>query len=92
MMQVTPKSKNSKQTAPQWGHQPIEAASFDAALLKIKTVSAITGLSAPTIYRKLAAKQFPEPVRLGTRCTRWPAAGVRAWLAEQASAPKAATL
>ena len=65
--------------------QPLEAASLPDALLKIQTVTAITGLSPSTIFRKLAADppQFPEPVRLGTRCTRWKSASVRAWLAAQ---------
>ena len=65
--------------------QPLEAASLPDALLKIATVAAVTGLSASTIFRKLAADppQFPEPVRLGTRCTRWKSASVRAWLAAQ---------
>ena len=65
--------------------QPLEAASLPDALLKIQTVAAITGLSPSTIFRKLAADppQFPEPVRLGTRCTRWKSASVRAWLAAQ---------
>lgn len=63
--------------------QPIEAASLPDALLKIQTVSTVTALSASTIFRKVAAKQFPQPVRMGQRCTRWRSADVRAWLASQ---------
>jgi prophage regulatory protein len=65
--------------------QPLEAASLPDSLLKIQTVAAVTGLSASTIFRKLAADppQFPEPVRLGLRCTRWRSADVRDWLAAQ---------
>ena len=65
--------------------QPLEAATLPDALLKIQTVAAITGLSPSTIFRKLAADppQFPVPVRLGTRCTRWKSASVRAWLSAQ---------
>ena len=65
--------------------QPLEAASLPHALLKIQTVADITALSSSTIFRKLAADppQFPAPVRLGKRCTRWRAADVRAWLAAQ---------
>ena len=63
--------------------QPIEAASHPNALLKIQTVSAVTGLSAATIYRKLAEDKFPCPVRLGSRCTRWKAGDLAAWLAAQ---------
>ena len=63
--------------------QPLEAASLPDALLKIKTVATVTGLSASTIFRKTAAGEFPEPVRLGARCTRWKSASVRAWLVAQ---------
>ena len=67
--------------------QPLEAASLPDALLKIQTVAAITGLSASSIFRKLAADppQFPQPVRLGKRCTRIRAGDLTAWLAAQAA-------
>ena len=63
--------------------QALHAAQLADALLKIQTVGAVTGLSSSTINRKAAAGQFPQPVRLGQRCTRWRAADVRAWLAAQ---------
>jgi prophage regulatory protein len=63
--------------------QPLEAASLPDALLKIQTVATVTALSASSIFRKTAAGEFPEPIRLGARCTRWRAADVRAWLAAQ---------
>ncbi len=53
------------------------------ALLKISTVTQATGLSRASIYRRLAAGTFPAPVRLSTRCTRWQAADVRAWIQAQ---------
>lgn len=65
--------------------QPIEAGTLPDALLKVKTVEAMTGLSRPSIYRLLAQCKFPEPVRLGRRCTRWPAAAVREWIQAQAA-------
>lgn len=63
--------------------QSLEAVSLPDALLKIQTVATVTALSASSIFRKTAAGEFPEPVRLGARCTRWRAADVRAWLAAQ---------
>lgn len=66
--------------------QPLHALQLADALLRIKTVSQATGLSSATIYRKLAAKTFPEPCRLGTRCTRWKAADVRDWIRAQGAA------
>lgn len=53
------------------------------ALLKLQTVAEVTGLSGPSIYRKVRAKQFPAPVKNGARCTRWNAGQVTAWLREQ---------
>lgn len=63
--------------------QPIHVLELNQALLKLRTVQAITGLSRSTIYAKLAKRQFPTPVRLGTRCTRFKAADISAWLAAQ---------
>lgn len=63
--------------------QPLHALQLDDALLKIRTVGQGTGMSSATIYRKVAAGEFPQPVRLGKRCTRWKAADVRAWIQAQ---------
>lgn len=63
--------------------QPIAAAELPDALLTIKIVGAVTGLSASSIYRKTATGDFPQPVRLGSRCTRWPAGAVKAWVRAQ---------
>jgi prophage regulatory protein len=65
------------------GTQPLEAAMVPGALLTVKTVSAITGLSAATIYRKVASGNFPPPIKLGLRCTRFGARSVTDWTAAQ---------
>ena len=64
----------------QRGAQPLNAAEFPDALLKIATVQALTGLGRTTLYAKTSAGEFPRPVRLGARCTRWRASDVQAWL------------
>ena len=64
--------------------QPLHALQIADALLRLSTVESITGLSRSTIYAKLKAQQFVEPVRLGARCTRWRAGDLQAWLAAQA--------
>lgn len=64
--------------------QPLHAAQIAEALLRMATVESVTGLSKSTIYSKLANNDFPQPVRLGSRCTRFRAADVTAWLAAQA--------
>ena len=65
--------------------QPLHAAQVADALLRLRTVEAITGLSRSTIYAKLKAGDgnFPQPIRLGARCTRFRAGDVQAWLAAQ---------
>lgn len=52
----------------------------DLALLDIKVVCELTGMKSTSIYSWVAAGKFPEPIRLGPRCTRWRAGDVRAWL------------
>lgn len=73
---AAPKPRNRSQ-------QPLQAAQLAEALLRLRTVEAITGLSRSTIYAKLKSREFVEPVRLGARCTRWRAGDVQAWLAAQ---------
>lgn len=42
-------------------------------------------VSAPTIWRWVRDKQFPEPVRLGPQTTAWPVEAVEKWLAERSA-------
>jgi len=65
--------------------QSLEAVHIPDALLKIATVVAATGLSESTIRRKVAAAQFPRPVKDGARCTRWVARDLSAWLRSKAA-------
>lgn len=66
--------------------QPLHALQLADALLRIATVTQAAGISSATVYRLIAAGKFPEPVRLGKRCTRWKAADVRAWIQAQGAA------
>ncbi|MDZ5457897.1 helix-turn-helix transcriptional regulator [Azohydromonas lata] len=72
-------------TKPRQSRQPLQAAENPDALLLVQTVTALTGMSTSTLYRKMAADQFVQPIRLGTRCTRWRAGDVTAWLRQQAA-------
>lgn len=66
--------------------QPLHALQISDALLKIKTVQALVGLSKTSIYTRMSANPptFPQAIRQGTRCTRWRAGDVQAWLQAQA--------
>ena len=43
----------------------------------------ICGLSKSEIWRRVHAGTFPQPIRLGRRCTRWNIAEVEAWVRER---------
>lgn len=80
----------STHTAPsQPPKQSLEALHIPDALLKIQTVTAVTGLSESSIRRKVGQGKFPHPIKDGPRCTRWVAGHVSAWLRRQASSKEA---
>lgn len=64
--------------------QTLQALHIPEALLKIQTVTAVTGLSESTIRRKVDDGKFPQPVKDGARCTRWVAGAVSNWLRAKA--------
>lgn len=47
----------------------------------------ILPFASSTLWRKVAAKEFPEPIRLSARVTAWRMGDVRAWIAAQQSKP-----
>ncbi|MFN8866720.1 MAG: helix-turn-helix transcriptional regulator [Pseudomonadota bacterium] len=85
MSAVTQTATGAAKKARQRKLQPLHAAQVADALLKLPTVEALTGLSRSTIYARLSRNEFPQPVRLGARCTRFRAGDVQAWLAAQAA-------
>lgn len=65
--------------------EALAAFQIPEAHLRLRTVVVVTGLSASTIRRKVAAGDFPGPVRHSTRCTRWVAGEVAAWLRQKSN-------
>ena len=45
--------------------------------------------SAPTLWRKVKAGTFPQPVKLSDRVTAWNVGAVRAWIAGQCATQQA---
>jgi len=43
------------------------------------------GVSRMTLWRWCREKRFPQPVRLGLNCTRWPRAEVEQWERQRAA-------
>ena len=50
-------------------------------LIRIGEVKRLTGISTATLYRKISAKEFPAPVRLGVAARAWPLSEVQDWIA-----------
>lgn len=67
-------------------NQTIDSLRVPEAHLKIQVVTAVTGRSESTIRRLVAAGEFPSPIKDGTRCTRWVAGQVSAWLSAKGGA------
>lgn len=51
----------------------------DDAILRMSAVRRRTGLGRSTIYRLIAANQFPAPVRLTGRAIGWRSADIERW-------------
>ena len=47
--------------------------------LRLQAVIHVTGLSRSTLYRLIADKRFPRPVRLGPRAVAWRRSDIDAW-------------
>lgn len=59
-------------------HQPTRSA--PSSILRIKAVMRRTGLTRPTLYRKIAQGTFPKQVRISSNCVGWREAEVDSWL------------
>ena len=53
------------------------------AILRLPEVMRLPGLGRSTIYRLLAAGQFPSPVQLSVRAVGWRRSDVDHWTAER---------
>jgi prophage regulatory protein len=49
-------------------------------ILRIQEVKHVTGLSRTSIYRQMAAEQFPAAVRLGPQAVGWFEHEIQAWI------------
>jgi prophage regulatory protein len=73
----TPEDSRSPPIKESLAPQELWSVATVAAYLQLARVPA----SQPTIYRKVAAGSFPQPLRFGAKCTRWRADDVRSWVA-----------
>lgn len=49
-------------------------------LITRRRVEAMTGLSRSTIYARLAAGNFPRPLKVGVRAVRWRTSSIINWI------------
>lgn len=64
----------------------LEASPPQVALGQFLTADEVTQrlkVGKSTLYRKIRNENFPEPIRMGVRCSRWSEAAVTDWLAKQ---------
>jgi prophage regulatory protein len=55
------------------------AESVPPVFLRMPTVMRLTGLGRSTIYRLIADRKFPSPVRLGPRAVAWRRSDLDEW-------------
>jgi prophage regulatory protein len=53
---------------------------------RLPSVLTMTGLSRTNVYKQIAAKTFPAPVKLGARAVGWLEAELETWLAARVDA------
>ena len=55
-------------------------------LERLPQVKARTGLGRSELYRRIAAGNFPAPIKIGERASAWNAAEVDGWITERIAA------
>ena len=53
-------------------------------VLRQPQVLAFVPISKSTLWRRIQARTFPEPLKLSARITVWKAEDIRRWIAQQA--------
>jgi prophage regulatory protein len=61
-------------------------------LIPIAKVEELTGFKTSKLYALIRDRQFPAPIKLGTRTARWPESKVLAWVQAQVQAAEQAEL
>lgn len=62
---------------------------IERLLLRLADVEALCGLSKSEIYRRLREGEFPQPIMLADRVSRWVGDEIRAWVAAKISEHRA---
>ena len=58
----------------------------DSAMVTVKAFSAVLDAGDSTVWRRAKNEpDFPQPYRLGSKCTRWKVGDIRAFIAGKAA-------
>jgi prophage regulatory protein len=68
--------------------QPLTAVDIPGAQLTLETVIALTGFGKTSIYKKMREGDFPPPLKIGQRSTRWRSDDIRLWLDHNRRGPE----
>lgn len=49
-------------------------------IIRLKEVMRLTGLARSTVYKYIAASEFPIPLPLGDRCVGWLESEIHDWI------------
>ncbi len=63
--------------------QSLDAINHPGAHLRLDVVLSLTGISRSAWYRLIQEDAAPQPLRYGTRCSRWLAADISKFLADR---------
>ena len=55
-------------------------------LISLKEVSDLVGLKKSAIYERVSFGEFPKPVKLSQRCSRWSLVEVQKWIRQELDA------
>ena len=58
-------------------------ASENSKLLRLHQVIETTGLARSTIYKMIALRQFPAPLKLTRKTVAWPSTEIDGWIASR---------
>lgn len=60
---------------------PARQPAFPEALLRLRSVVAMVGISSTEIYRRMEAGTFPRPVQVGEQRVAWRQSELQEWIA-----------
>ena len=64
----------------------MQAATQTTRVIRLLAVLEMIGMSKPSVYLKIKAGTFPQPIKLGPKASGWLLQEVEAWIAERAKA------